>query len=496
MARFGRALQKAVNTGRESSEAELEQDLQHLRPRTSARCFQQTLDFYRERVRLAAEHRRPRKLGEDGCPAEAAAMPVQMSLQSARQAAVAFLILANDYLAQVRRLIARILHPTEGLVLCHLDAKVARVEDLEHFRRWARGFHQGAERVQIFSSFSVHRGGRSMLDVQLKALQLLLASPIAWDYYVNLSDTHYPAEAMSWVGSYLWLHRGVNYARITSTKFYDPTLQGGKEATYAGPRREDLFISCDRSLAFECEGQLMSLTPGVKYPPLWSGVKAASGPEWLVLTRDFVEYVLEGLNTGPAGRTTNLVRAIYEDLASLSIPEETFFQTLLLTSPFCHRLLRHEFLYLDLYNAPWRQSQHSDFPFQSPRPLNGSHLREIATEEPWFVRKLTSTPPGRALRSALEVGAHPDASPWLAGCAAARPGASEGSHCLAPAGLASASALAHAPAAPAPAAAARGPRRRGGDVGRDGATGGGHGEDEAHGGPAASGGHPLGLQLG
>ena len=29
-----------------------------------------------------------------------------------------------------------------------------------------------------------------------------------------------------------------------------------------------------------------------------------------------------GLNTGPAGRTTNLVRAIYEDLASLSIPEE------------------------------------------------------------------------------------------------------------------------------------------------------------------------------
>ncbi|CAK9018154.1 Protein xylosyltransferase [Durusdinium trenchii] len=135
----------------------------------------------------------------------------------------------NPPKAQVRRLIARILHPTEGLVLCHLDAKVARVEDLEHFRRWARGFHQGAERVQIFSSFSVHRGGRSMLDVQLKALQLLLASPIAWDYYVNLSDTHYPAEAMSWVGSYLWLHRGVNYARITSTKFYDPTLQGGKE---------------------------------------------------------------------------------------------------------------------------------------------------------------------------------------------------------------------------------------------------------------------------
>ena len=111
--------------------------------------------------------------------------------------------------------------------------------------------------------------------------------------------------------------------------------------------------------------------------------------------------------------------------------------------------------YLDLYDAPWRRSPGSDFPFQSPRPclpftavqfrtvllgwhmlalvgrswrrlidvgrvvhctddpqtsafqrcdgfslfiilivgctgerpLNGSHLRDIASEEPWFVRK-------------------------------------------------------------------------------------------------------------
>ena len=32
----------------------------------------------------------------------------------------------NPPKAQVRRLIARILHPTEGLVLCNLDAKAVR----------------------------------------------------------------------------------------------------------------------------------------------------------------------------------------------------------------------------------------------------------------------------------------------------------------------------------------------------------------------------------
>ena len=29
--------------------------------------------------------------------------------------------------------------------------------------------------------------------------------------------------------------------------------------------RDDLFIACDRSLAFECEGQLFSITPGRRF---------------------------------------------------------------------------------------------------------------------------------------------------------------------------------------------------------------------------------------
>ncbi|CAE7480423.1 Xylt2 [Symbiodinium natans] len=285
---------------------------------------------------------------------------------------------------------------------------------LDDFRRWAaKSFDNGHERVRIFSEFAVHRGGRSMLDVQLRGIALLLASPVPWEYYINLSDTHYPADAPTWFASYLWLHRGSNYARITSTKYYDPTLQGGRHATYSGPRSEDVYIACDRSLAFECEGQLHSLTPGEKFPPLWSGITAASGPEWVVLSRSFVEYVHRGL----AEPEANLVSRLYDDLASLSIPEETFFQTLLLTSPFCHTVLRHEFLYLDLYDAPWRTSPGSDFPFQSPRHLNATHLPDIATEEPWFVRKIDAEKPGSvALRASLEASiARRNRVRWLTG---------------------------------------------------------------------------------
>lgn len=39
----------------------------------------------------------------------------------------------------------------------------------------------GADRVHLFSEFQVHRGGRSMLDVQLRAFELLLAQPHVWD---------------------------------------------------------------------------------------------------------------------------------------------------------------------------------------------------------------------------------------------------------------------------------------------------------------------------
>eukprot|EP00439_Symbiodinium_sp_Y106_P046636 s253_g5.t4 len=324
---------------------------------------------------------------------------VQTELRSFKEAALAYLILAHDKFVQVRRLVARLLPPSDGLALVHLDQKVATESQLEDFRRWAaRSFDNGRERVRIFSEFSVHRGGRSMLDVQLRAIALLLASPVAWEYYINLSDTHYPADAASWFASYLWLHRGTNYARITSTKYYDPTLQGGRHASYSGPRAEDVYIACDRSLAFECEGQLFSLTPGEKFPALFAGVTSASGPEWVILSRSFLAYVDEGLKEGES-----LVSRLYDDLVSLSIPEETFFQTLLLTSPFCNTLLRHEFLYLDLYDAPWRASPQSDFPFQSPRRLNVTHLPDIAKEKPWFVRKIDAAQPGSAaLRASLE----------------------------------------------------------------------------------------------
>lgn len=41
----------------------------------------------------------------------------------------------------------------------------------------------------------------------------------------------------------------VDEARITPTKFYDPTLQGGEDATYSGPRA--LAVD-DFSIVLEC----------------------------------------------------------------------------------------------------------------------------------------------------------------------------------------------------------------------------------------------------
>ncbi|CAE8715775.1 unnamed protein product, partial [Polarella glacialis] len=317
-------------------------------------------------------------------------------------------ILAHDRFVQVQRLVARLFDPGRNLFLVHLDEKVATPQLMQSFTSWAKqALGEESRRVRIFSEFSVHRGGRSMLDVQLRAFHLLIEDPRPWDFFMNLGDTHYPAESFFWMGSYLWLHRGTNYARITSTKYYDPTLQGGSGATYNGPRKEDVYIACDRSLSFECGGQLFSLAPGVKFPPVLSGVTvtAASGPEWVILSRSFVEYTNLGLQEAAAGepRRNPVVRRIYEDLAGLSIPEETFFQTLLLSSPFCQTVLRHEFLYLDLYDAPWRTSPDSDFPFQSPRPLNATHLAEIGRDEPWFVRKIDSSlPAALSLRGALD----------------------------------------------------------------------------------------------
>lgn len=416
----------AVATGEAAQECEsfVDVDLRHVASRASAACYLKAQLFYCDRVRLAeAASRRllPAGRPEDRCPAggggrfsrwSGASEDISMRLEVPRRASVAYLILSHDRFTIVRRLVKRLYDPEHSLILVHVDTKVATPERLADFRDWARkSFLDGASRVRVFSEFSVHRGGLSMLEVQLRALEMLLVDPTEWDFYINLSDSHYVVEASVWMGTYLWLHKGANYARITSTKYYDPTLQGGRDATYDGPRKEDVYIACDRALAFECEGRLYSLTPGTKYPPVLSGVTAASGPEWVVLSRGFTEYVHRGVAEGP--ESSGLVRAIYDDLAALSIPEETFFQTVLMSSPFCKTLVRHDFLYLDLYDAPWRTSPDSDFPFQSPRALNATHLADLGRDEPWFARKVDDSPGSDSFRRAIDTAAAVRAS-WAA----------------------------------------------------------------------------------
>eukprot|EP00927_Polykrikos_kofoidii_P044506 TRINITY_DN38452_c0_g1_i1.p1 TRINITY_DN38452_c0_g1~~TRINITY_DN38452_c0_g1_i1.p1 ORF type:complete len:721 (+),score=77.39 TRINITY_DN38452_c0_g1_i1:169-2331(+) len=386
------------NSSWEQCAARVAIDLLHVARRSSKACFEHASAAYCDRVVAAEEFaHRPRSASRlsEQCSRRSKGPPrrvdVRMHLAKPARATIAFLILAFDRLGQVRRLIHRIYDPDHTVFLVHIDRKLPSVQDrVVEFSRWAKtNFHEGENRVRIFSELKVHRGGRSMLDVQLRALELLLSYSVQWDYFINLSDTHYPAETVIWMSQYLWLHRGANYARITSTKYYDPTLQGGKDATYSGPRSDDLYIACDRSLAFECDGKLFSLSPGVKYPPLLSDVTAASGPEWVIFSRGFAKYIVDGILAGTS--TGSLVAYIYNDLVALSIPEETFFQTVLMSSTFCETHVRHDFLYLDLNDAPWRTSPHSDFPFQSPRSLNMTHAFEVGRDEPWFVRKIDTS---------------------------------------------------------------------------------------------------------
>ncbi len=45
--------------------------------------------------------------------------------------------------------------------------------------------------------------------------------------------------------------------------------------------RDDLFIACDRSLAFECEGQLFSMTPGGSMMQMPTKPKACRDAEYV-----------------------------------------------------------------------------------------------------------------------------------------------------------------------------------------------------------------------
>lgn len=158
-------------------------------------------------------------------------------------------------------------------------------------------------------------------------------------------------------------------------------------------------------------------------------MRFARGPEWVVLTWDFVEYVLHGLR-----EKHSPVHAIWQDALLLYQPDESFFQTVIMNSPFCHLHVSRPLHYIaSLLQEKKSHGSHDEIGTKSPAYLHQTDLQGLLASNRdegarFFARKFNnlSEPASAKLRRQLDaafarrrrphmpINAWPGLEDWLA----------------------------------------------------------------------------------
>lgn len=184
--------------------------------------------------------------------------------------------------------------------------------------------------VGLFSEVPVHRGGPSMLRAELLGMERLLRRSEAWAYFVYLSDSDYPLAPASDFGLFLRLHWPMSFSPVVYAFDEAERARTGRRFVVGRP---DLRLRGmpSRRLVFECGGHAYTVQPELDYPAS-PGQLHGTGSFSVALERGFAEWLLAELR-----EPDSLARRIYEDEMSLGQPDETFFQALLLNTPWCNR---------------------------------------------------------------------------------------------------------------------------------------------------------------
>jgi hypothetical protein len=190
-------------------------------------------------------------------------------------------------------------------------------------------------------------GGWSLVERTIEALRFLCRDSHEWKYFINLSGQDYPMRPLSELREFLHEHDGQNFLQIRHL------------ATEPFHVRRRLHWYC-----VERNGQLQRL-PIPNFRALLADVQWYGG-FWGILSRDFCEWLLED----------ELTEVYRRALRHTKIPDEFFFQTLLMRSPFA-----------DSWDPNPRRYLEFEPRSPSPKTLTARDLTAVMASSAFFARK-------------------------------------------------------------------------------------------------------------
>jgi hypothetical protein len=267
---------------------------------------------------------------------------------------IAYIVSAYKYPAQLARLLRRLQSGRASFVV-HVDRKTSRRTLREMLERT-----DDVPDVRFLPRHICHWGGFGHVRATLKGIDDLLARGVPFDYAVLLTGQDYPLRSPAAIERFFKDAEGRSFMNHWPLPFAPWGARGGLE------RIEDWHVITYRRLH-------LALPLERKIP---GGLQPFGGGAYWCLARPVVEYIHEYLARDPA-----YVR-FFEHVF---VPDELFFQTIVINSPLRDTVVNDNLRYIDWSREP------------APAVLRVDDFPTLVSSDKLFARKFDLTVDDRIL---------------------------------------------------------------------------------------------------
>jgi hypothetical protein len=228
---------------------------------------------------------------------------------------VVYIISAYKNLSQTARLVDR-LHQGRTAFFIHVDKKT---DDREYAT--LRESLSDTTSVHFVERHTCHWGGFGHVRATLKGIAALIASGEQFDYAVLLTGQDYPIKSNEFIERFFELHRPQSFMTSSPLPTESWSPRGGLD------RIEYWHL--------RAYGRHVRLPTKRRFP---AGLRAFGGGAYWCLSRECIEYVVSFLRMRPD---------VVSFFRHVDIPDEIFFQTVLMNSELRDTITNENLRYID-----------------------------------------------------------------------------------------------------------------------------------------------------
>ena len=268
---------------------------------------------------------------------------------------ITYLILAHDEPAHLERMIEALDHPNAEFII-HIDKK-------SNTRSFFTGKLQGFKNVFFLKKrLPVSWGGFSMVEATLNLVRAALRQNKK-GYLILLSGHDFPVKPADYIYNFLVSNYGTEFLESFALPYSTWDMNGGLGRIAYYWFIDKVGLDDSRRLYY------IQKKAGL-IRPYFQDFTPYGGAQWWTLTCECADYIVKYIR----------FNTVYKEFYELTyIPDEMFFHSIILNSPFKKNVLNNNLRYIDWNTGP-----------EYPRVLTNDDLEKIIGSERLWARKFSS----------------------------------------------------------------------------------------------------------